>query len=88
MEGLFSVKSDVFSFGVLLLEIVSGKKNTNRSKEGESLLTYVCFSSATVQWHVCFGVYFSQNNLIYILFIYVLSVHLFYIIIRIGKDSL
>uniref|UniRef100_A0A5B6ZZX9 Protein kinase domain-containing protein n=1 Tax=Davidia involucrata TaxID=16924 RepID=A0A5B6ZZX9_DAVIN len=28
MEGIFSVKSDVFSFGVLLLEIVSGKKNT------------------------------------------------------------
>ncbi|KAF5200015.1 Receptor-like serine/threonine-protein kinase SD1-7 [Thalictrum thalictroides] len=27
MEGLFSVKSDVFSFGVLLLEIVSGKRN-------------------------------------------------------------
>lgn len=27
MEGLFSVKSDVFSFGVLLLEILSGKKN-------------------------------------------------------------
>uniref|UniRef100_A0A6N2K8N6 Receptor-like serine/threonine-protein kinase n=1 Tax=Salix viminalis TaxID=40686 RepID=A0A6N2K8N6_SALVM len=26
MEGIFSVKSDVFSFGVLLLEIVSGKK--------------------------------------------------------------
>ncbi|XP_027356119.1 receptor-like serine/threonine-protein kinase SD1-8 [Abrus precatorius] len=28
MEGLFSIKSDVFSFGVLLLEIVHGKKNT------------------------------------------------------------
>ncbi|XP_059442194.1 G-type lectin S-receptor-like serine/threonine-protein kinase B120 [Corylus avellana] len=28
LEGLFSIKSDVFSFGVLLLEIVSGKKNT------------------------------------------------------------
>ncbi|KAI9198809.1 hypothetical protein LWI28_022438 [Acer negundo] len=27
MDGLFSVKSDVFSFGVLVLEIVSGKKN-------------------------------------------------------------
>ncbi|KAH7544246.1 hypothetical protein JRO89_XS15G0135600 [Xanthoceras sorbifolium] len=27
VDGLFSVKSDVFSFGVLVLEIVSGKKN-------------------------------------------------------------
>ncbi|KAL8463500.1 hypothetical protein ACS0TY_034231 [Phlomoides rotata] len=27
VEGLFSVKSDVFSFGVLVLEIVSGKRN-------------------------------------------------------------
>ena len=28
LEGLFSIKFDVFSFGVLLLEIVSGRKNT------------------------------------------------------------
>lgn len=27
IDGLFSVKSDVFSFGVLVLEIVSGRKN-------------------------------------------------------------
>lgn len=27
MDGLFSVKSDVFSFGVLVLEVISGKKN-------------------------------------------------------------
>lgn len=27
MDGLFSIKSDVFSFGVLVLEIITGKKN-------------------------------------------------------------
>lgn len=27
LSGVVSVKTDVFSFGVLLLEIVSGKKN-------------------------------------------------------------
>ncbi|CAN4078261.1 unnamed protein product [Withania somnifera] len=27
LAGLFSVKSDVFSFGVILLEVISGKKN-------------------------------------------------------------
>ena len=26
MEGLFSIKSDIYSFGILMLEIVSGKK--------------------------------------------------------------
>ncbi|GLU23234.1 hypothetical protein SLE2022_392570 [Rubroshorea leprosula] len=42
MEGLFSVKSDVFSFGVLLLEIITGKKNKgfHLSEYGESLLTF------------------------------------------------
>ncbi|KAH1056188.1 hypothetical protein J1N35_034253 [Gossypium stocksii] len=42
MEGLFSVKSDVFSFGVILLEIISGKKNNgfHLSEYGESLLTF------------------------------------------------
>lgn len=41
MEGLFSVKSDVFAFGVLLLEILSGKKNTGfRNSDCLSLLGY------------------------------------------------
>ena len=29
MEGIFSERSDVFSFGVLMLEIVSGRKNNS-----------------------------------------------------------
>ncbi|KAL7615364.1 hypothetical protein Lser_V15G08607 [Lactuca serriola] len=33
VNGLFSVKSDVFSFGVLVLEIVSGKKNRGFSHQ-------------------------------------------------------
>lgn len=43
LDGFFSVKSDVFSFGVVVLEIISGKKNTGfyNSEEALSLLGYV-----------------------------------------------
>ena len=42
LEGLFSTKSDVFSFGVLLLEILSGKKNTGfYQSDSLNLLGYV-----------------------------------------------
>ncbi|TVU00581.1 hypothetical protein EJB05_53992, partial [Eragrostis curvula] len=34
-EGLFSVKSDVFSFGVLVLEILSGKRNSGSHQCGD-----------------------------------------------------
>ncbi|KAL3519546.1 hypothetical protein ACH5RR_017695 [Cinchona calisaya] len=43
MRGQFSVKSDVFSFGVLVLEIISGKRNNNfHESDGsaEDLLSY------------------------------------------------
>ncbi|KAL6283081.1 hypothetical protein ACE6H2_014010 [Prunus campanulata] len=42
MHGQFSVKSDVYSLGVLILEIVTGKKNTSfyNSDRGEDLLSY------------------------------------------------
>ena len=43
MHGWFSVKSDVFSFGVLILEIISGKKNNYfyQSEHDKDLLNYV-----------------------------------------------
>lgn len=34
-EGLFSIKSVVFSFGVLMLEIVSGKRTSSFHRYGE-----------------------------------------------------
>ncbi|XP_068489823.1 cysteine-rich receptor-like protein kinase 10 isoform X3 [Phaseolus vulgaris] len=42
MHGQFSVKSDVFSFGVLILEIVSGQKNSgiNKGENMEDLLSF------------------------------------------------
>ena len=48
-HGQFSVKSDVFSFGVLVLEMVTGHKNhTFRGEDsGEGLLNYVSYSIFT-----------------------------------------
>ena len=43
MHGHFSVGSDVFSFGVLVLEIISGKKNScfHPLNRGDDLLSHV-----------------------------------------------
>ncbi|KAJ0983401.1 hypothetical protein J5N97_011656 [Dioscorea zingiberensis] len=43
LHGEFSTKSDVFSYGVLVLEIVTGRKNTSfqRSRPAVSLLNHV-----------------------------------------------
>jgi serine/threonine protein kinase len=42
-EGIFSIKSDVFSFGVLVLEILSGKRNSGSDQCGDfiNLIGYV-----------------------------------------------
>ena len=46
MYGHFSMKSDVFSFGVIVLEIISGKKNSEfyHSDYADDLLSYVSTS--------------------------------------------
>ena len=43
MQGLFSEKSYVFSFGVLLLEIVSGRRNTSFYDDEQFYLSLVGF---------------------------------------------
>lgn len=42
MEGMFSVKTDVYSFGVLLLEVISGVKisNIDRIMDFPNLIVY------------------------------------------------
>jgi serine/threonine protein kinase len=48
MQGLFSEKSDVFSFGVLILEIVSGRRNSGfyDNEHALSLLGFVCLNGS------------------------------------------
>ena len=43
MHGNLSIKADVYSFGVLLLEIISGQKNSNFNLDPDcqSLLDWV-----------------------------------------------
>jgi serine/threonine protein kinase len=42
MDGAFSVKSDTYSFGVIILEIISGSKITQIPYKGfPNLLAYV-----------------------------------------------
>lgn len=45
-EGFFSIKSDVFSFGVVVLETISGRRNSRTTvfEDGLSLLGHVCIN--------------------------------------------
>ena len=59
VHGRFSIKSDVFSFGVIVLEIVSGKKNREFSHEDhrDNLLGHVSYKTNSK--------YLEQKLLIY-----------------------
>ncbi|XP_042949937.1 cold-responsive protein kinase 1 isoform X3 [Carya illinoinensis] len=53
IKGQLTRKADIYSFGVLLLEIVSGRCNTNTRLpfEEQYLLERICFSSAFFSLH-------------------------------------
>lgn len=66
MDGLFSVKSDVFSFGVLLLETVSGKKNRGfyHSNNELNLLGHVStqvINSSSKDYYLSLAIIFSYG---------------------------
>jgi serine/threonine protein kinase len=50
VHGQYSIKSDVFSFGVLVLEIVSGKKNKEFYHKGHhlNLIGHVSLKSSII----------------------------------------
>ena len=53
MHGQFSMKSDIYSFGVFVLEIISGKKNRgiyqmDETSTAGNLVTYVSTKTSTL----------------------------------------
>lgn len=62
IHGRFSEKSDVFSLGVLLLEIVSGRRSTNcdKNEPSLSLIGFVCRSFSVTQ--LCEFTFFPIPN--------------------------
>lgn len=59
LDGKFSIKSDVFSFGVVMLEIISGRKNTGfyNPKEVLNLLGYVSVFTHSTRLSIFFSMF-------------------------------
>jgi len=78
MHGEFSVKSDVFSFGVLVLEIISGQKNSG-IRHGENTEDLLSFVSLPLLIIVCykFSLKVYQFILTYIYLLRKLHSHLY-----------
>jgi len=71
MEGIFTLKSEFFSFGVLLLEIVSGTENLNffALTLPFSLITgslFLFLFSGYCNYFFIWSIYYSHLFLIYI----------------------
>ena len=68
IDGLFSVKSDVFSFGISLLEIICGKKNQGSFHQDHSLNLVRHVSSLKIRlfffffFFSFFYTYYDTNN--------------------------
>jgi hypothetical protein len=79
MKGIFTLKSEFFSFGVLLLEIVSGTENLNFfvltlpfSLITESLFLFLFLFSGYCNYFFIWSIYYSHLLLIYIyIYIYI-----------------
>lgn len=58
IHGYLSVKTDVFSFGILVLEIISGRKNHDKllGPEKYDLLNYVSKTPSLLFFHTCTAV--------------------------------
>ncbi|XP_015641120.1 cysteine-rich receptor-like protein kinase 44 isoform X2 [Oryza sativa Japonica Group] len=59
-EGRYSLKTDVFSFGVVVLEIISGRKNFIMEKQGDTVGNLIrdvsiCFNGLLLANSICVG---------------------------------
>ena len=65
MEGLFSVRSDVYSFGILILEIITGQKNSSfHNMEGSlNIVGYVSSSLPLVLISNASALFCSSSSL-------------------------
>lgn len=65
MNGYLSAKTDVFSFGILVLEIVSGRKNMEKylDEEKSDLLSYVSSRIYFVSCCNIFNKFYSNRSL-------------------------
>jgi len=69
MFGQFSEKSDVFSFGIIILEIITGKKNVHSYESHhmeEGLATHVSFSNSSHAKLYSHMLYFIKFLLIFL----------------------